>query len=57
MFTSLAPYLTTVTEPPNTKKAFKIKENAKQKNRPRIISVVRATSIAGRTMDVTIITC
>src|SRR5580693_1214635 len=42
---------------PITKKTFTIEANAKHRNRPRIISVVRAASMAGRTMDVTIITC
>src|SRR5262249_10536221 len=42
---------------PSTKKTFRIEANAKHRNRARIISAVRAASMAGRTMDVRIITC
>src|SRR6516162_4811323 len=41
----------------STKKTFRIKANAKHRNTPRIISAVRSASMAGRTIDVTIITC
>ena len=41
-----------------TKKIFRIAAGAKQnRNRPRIISAVGAASMAGRTIDVTIIAC
>jgi hypothetical protein len=40
----------------NTKKTFRIEATAKHRNRGRIISAVRADTIAGRTIDVTIIT-
>src|ERR1700730_12901127 len=42
---------------PSTKNTFRIDANAKHRNIPRIISAVRAASIAGRTIDVIIITC
>ncbi len=49
--------VTIVAVPPSTKKTFKIEAKAKHRKRPRIISAVRAASMPGRTMDVTIITC
>ena len=53
-----APYVAIDGGPPSTKKTFRIEANAKHRNRPRIISAVRAASMAGRTMDVTtIISC
>src|SRR5262249_41741338 len=39
------------------KKTFRIEANAKQRNRARTISVVRAASMTGKTMDVITITC
>src|SRR6516162_1683763 len=53
----IEPYVAIIEEPPSTKKTFKIEANAKHRNSPRIISAVRTASMAGRTMDVTIITC
>jgi hypothetical protein len=39
------------------KKIFKLKANAKHRNRPRMMSAVRGASIVGRTTDVKINTC
>src|ERR1700730_2513891 len=57
MFTSLGPYWAFIETPPSTKKTFRIEANAKQRNRARIISVLRSASKAGTTTDVTTITC
>src|SRR4051794_12569751 len=46
-----------VTEPLNTKNRLTTKANAKHKYRLRTISAARVASRAGKTMDVTIITC
>ena len=57
MFTIVAPYRTSNGSPASTKKTFRTEANAKQRNRARIISALRSASKAGRTTDVTIITC
>ena len=57
MFTSPCVYLTIITEPWATKYKFKNNANATQRNIARIISTVRFASMAGRTTEVTIISC
>ena len=57
MFTFIEPYVALIWEPLSTKKTFRNAANAKHRNKPRIRSAVRTASMAGRTMDVTIITC
>ncbi len=49
--------MTTIAEPWYTKYKFKIKANAKQRNMAASYPLLRDASIAGRTIDVTIITC
>ena len=57
MATFSDPYWATIDEPPSTKKTFRMEATTKQRNPPRIKSIVRSASIAGRTIDVTIIDC
>src|ERR1700730_18456672 len=57
MFTILLPYWAIAGSLPSTKKTFRMEANAKQRNRARIMSVLRSASKAGTTTDVTIITC